>query len=476
MGSACAPSKNREVQANSESQTAPEDSTTDARITETINKYQSDKERMVKELENYRVKTENDARVKFELTQQNFSTKEELAQLRAQLEAKDRTLLKHRLKVALHSKATSMATAESDSFTKQLITGNLEKFNRTRKAKSAKKKWVEVDLHSCRKTIKGFEIGYIVLRYAESRESQTSSRCQIASVNGTDVNVGGKFAGRCFSVEAIVGGVEREFVFACVDVKTKDEWVKSILDGLEQIEEEAKTMNEQDLMKIEFAKEKLGITVEERDIRDSMLGGVDTTVCSEAEIVNSEIENELPKNDKRDEVLEANPDEDEKVEEVTEVNAESKQHELEPIEDEDVSCELIVLDIMDEDILASGLKRNWVLIAINDITLRGLSYDEQIKIITDTKKPFVITFAGPKYLRKKTVCTTAYPQLLKDLVAVEDNAVKTAFYELVTGASFAKELDASEDKVSVIAELLSNHRKLTEMLQSGELDSGFMNM
>merc|ERR1719233_2088406 len=186
---------------------------------------------------------------------------EELAAMRALVEEKNRALVKHQLEAALHSKATSLVTSESVA--KLLKEGTLEKFTRSRKAKKAKEKWVQIEMHTCQNTEDGFERGHILLIYSDTKDSQLSTRCTIISVDGDGTNVGDKYTGRNFLVQAIVGRENKEIVFACDDEEMKKEWVGALNRGLLQIDEEEKEMNKPLFLKVEFSKEKLGIRVEE---------------------------------------------------------------------------------------------------------------------------------------------------------------------------------------------------------------------
>jgi len=468
MGSACTPAKHSIVEpSDTDDKVVREVKRLSARREEVINKYQAEQAKLKKELEIYKEKAEEFAKVQSQLTQQNNITIDELAMVKDQLEAKDRLLVKHRLEAALHSKVTLMAAVESESFAKQVKAGNLEKFNRSRKAKSARQKWVWIDLYSCSNTNEGFEKGYMVLNYSESEESQLSNRAKIVGVIGEDVQINQNFNGRCFIIEAFAKGARREFVFACVDEKSQSEWVEAIKKGFVEIEEEAKSMNEHFVKKVEFSKEKLGISVEERLVEVEE----DDKKVNNQEVFYTALKGNADLQDIKgaacadNTAKETKPYDDGKSEENAKVKEKVERDEREVVE-WGQPCELVVVKIMDDDISAMGLVIESVVTAINDTTLRGLTYDEQIKLITSTKKPYTLTFSGPMYLKEKTVRSTAYPELLKKLTAEENTIVKDVFYDLVKGTPFGNELDSSEDKVSVISELLSNQRRLAEVLQS----------
>merc|ERR1719320_152497 len=248
-----------------------------------------------------------------------------------------------------------MIITESESFAKQLIAGNLEKFSRTKKAKSAKAKWVEINLHNCTKTSTGLERGYMILTYSESKKSELSNRCKIIRVIGEGINVGEKYDGRCFSVEAYVGSEEREFVFASPDEITKNKWVKAIRDGFALINEELNEMNELFTLKVEFLKEKLGISVYERILETKL---DNTEFC---DVDNPTLEKQNGEGDISKEEVKG-----------TEIDDEAKNSQDVATDEEQVvntPCELVVNEVTDNDISASGLIRDLVIIAVNDINM-----------------------------------------------------------------------------------------------------------
>merc|ERR1719494_1267809 len=103
----------------------------------------------------------------------------------------------------------------------------------------------------------------MILSYADSKNSQFSSRCKILSVSRDCGNVGVNFKGRTFSITALMGDDEKKLVFACQDELTRNEWIKACIKGLEHIEYDARVLNEPFFLKLQFHKEKLGIGVEE---------------------------------------------------------------------------------------------------------------------------------------------------------------------------------------------------------------------
>jgi len=420
MGQTCAPTKIDDSEGSLRKDTdkkIAEEAQPTQKLTNIINTYQLENEKMKKELDEIKNKSEQETVARQEATQQNEKIMEELAKMRALIDAKDRELVKHRLEAALHSKATLMIPTES--VVKLLKEGTLEKFTRYRKVKSAKEKWVQVEMHTCHKnTEKGFIQGHILLKYSDKKEDQLSTRCKIISVDGSGTDVADKYKDRNFLVQAIVGRENKEIVFACANEETKREWVDTINKGLLlTIEEMQKEMKKPVLLKVEFSKEKLGMRVEENILESKQENLVD--------------------------------------EEKFGTGTKEK------------PCELIVKKIKDNDLYKTGLAPNCIIVAINDINIRGMPYETQVGYLTKTAKPFTLSFiTGPDYLGKEVVQTSAYPGILAELLSKDDNAVKTAFDELIKGTPFEKDLNASDDKVTAIAELLSNQRRLRAMLQN----------
>jgi len=440
MGQTCAPKKiddSNGLRKDTEKKNDAEQVQPSEKLTNIITAYQQENEKMKKELEEIKNKSEQGTVAHKEATQQNENIMEELARMRAIVDAKNRALVKHQLEAALHSKATLMVTSESVA--KLLKEGTLEKFTRSRKAKSAKEKWVQVEMHTCQNNEDGFERGHILLIYSDTKESQLSTRCKIINVDADGTDVGDKYKGRNFLVQAIVGRENKEIVFACDDEEKKKEWVGALNRGLLHIEEEEKEMTKPLLLKVEFSKAKLGIRVEENVLKSKQDNLDEEKVATERSDVREEQKTETKPVDEGSKV----------------VNNEGK------------PCELIVRKITDTDLYKAGLEENCIIIAINGIHIRGMSYEKQVDYLTSTEKPYTLSFsAGPEYLAKKVGQQTAYPGILKELLANDDNAVKTAFDELIKGTPFEMELNASEDKVTAIAELLSNQRRLTAMLQN----------
>jgi len=466
MGNHCTPEKKDAGRketciTDTETKQALKDAEPNAKLFKIIETYKEENEGMRKELEEVKSKGEQDVIAQRKAALQNEKIMQELNDMKAKLAKKEQALVKHQLQAALHSKASFLVNAESVA--KLLKAGNLEKFNRNRKVKNAREKWVELELHNCQNTQNGFERGYMLLTYSDSKDSKLSNRCHVISVYNKGVHIGDKFTGRNFLVRAQVGGDEKELVFACEDEKARNEWVKAFNKGFMQIEEEEKDMNKPFFLNVEFSKEELGIYVVE-----AFLESQDQDLEEKQKIADYYEESSMTK-------LKTKPNEVHGAEDVKQVDTvEAKTNfETEIVdngalssEDEGKPCELLVKEITDIDLLESGLVENCIITAINGITIRGMSYDKQVKILTRTKKPFTLTFTGPKYLKKKAVHKTTYPGILKELVVEGENPVKSAFDDLIKGTTFRKELDASEDRISAIGDLLSSERRLTTVLQN----------
>jgi len=434
MGNTCAPeSKTDEAEQATDIEKKEQDeeiSQPTEKFTKIINTYQAENEKMKKELDSMKHNDEENSRERSKQAEQNDEIMKELAAMKAMMEEKDRALVKHRLEAALHSKATSMVTSET--VTKLLKAGNIEKFGKAGKSK-AKVKWVEIHLRSAQAGADGVSKGFLMLTYADSQSSQLSNRCQIVRVNKEVKNVAAKLKGRAFSVDVISSGADKELVFGCEDEKDREGWVEACNEGFMIIDEELQSVSDYTTIDVKFSNPKLGIRVEEKVLIDV---GVDEEKLAQVALKKTDAD---------------------KVEE----KGNDKDNGLKTVEQEEKPCELIVRMINDDSLRADGLTVDCVVSAINGMNMRGLTYTKQVGLFADTPKPFIITF-----LKKKSPDRTAFPGILNELVADGDNAVKTAFYELVKGTPFGLELDKSDNKAAAIAELLSNQRRLTAVLQN----------
>lgn len=453
MGNNCAPDKKKEnVEPISDMdrkavEEAAEQPGPHQKFTDIINQMQTTNEQLREENDALKAKgqpEENTAAVDAQ-TAQNDKIIAELEAMKATLRAKDATLKQTQLEAALHSRVNEILATESAA--KLLCEGQLEKFGKAGKTK-AKNKYVEVLLQNGVKTLNGFEPGIIMLNYADSKESSTTIRGKVLEVLEVH-NIPAKYKGKTFSVNCMVEGAQKELVFACRDVNTRDQWVNAFTHGFDQIEQEFKSMNEVFSLKIEFSKKKLGIRVEEKVLpRDEE----DTPKEDNPDDAKDEVSAPAPaKDDAQDAAAQEAQDDD----------AKEPEH----------PCVLVVTAISDETIKKKGLCEQMQLVAINDKTFNGLVYTEQLKILQSTPKPYILSFTGPNYLKVKA-STNTYPEILKQLTTEDDeNPAKTAFHNIIKGTTFEKELTASEDKRATIRALLMDQQKLTSLLQSVEIKS-----
>jgi len=290
-----------------------------------------------------------------------------------------------------------------------------------------RKKWVEIHIHSAKTTPQEIKKGFLMLTYADNKSAQVSNRCQIVRVSQEGLKVGENLKSKAFSIFSIMSGAEKELAFVSEDEKSREEWIQAFNEGFRLVDEEYSTLKTVEVegdyfFDVEICKPKLGIRIQEKVL-----------------------ERESTINEKAAEVSIDKVTDDEKVE----TGAKEK------------PCELVVQMISEKSLLATGLTVDCVVSALNGTNLRGLSYSEQVGMLESTKRPFTITF-----LKKKSALRTAFPEILKELVADGDNAVKSAFYDLVKGTPFGVELDKSENKTAAISELLSNPLRLTALLQN----------
>jgi len=471
MGNTCAPDHHG---ADFERNMEPSE-----RITAIINRYQADNQRLEEELDALKSKNAESCQAHVDRRKQNSNLVQELDMIRTLVSKKDRSLVRHLLEAALYSTATSLLSEESIS--KKIMEGNLKKFGRAGKTKS-KSKWVEMYLISGEGNRTRFTKGHLMIMWADCQESKVSSRGRVIEVKEEALNVNPSLQGRTFSIVANVKGEAKELVFTCEDEESKKLWIQSCKSGLAQIEEEEKYMTELFSLQIEFSKEKLGFRVEEHLV--------------EQKVVDDKIENDSDK--KEDKIvdptaltLEAGKPEEEcekavkvvlKAEEEVEKkvkdckicgDVEEKRETVETANGNDFTttvekpCELLITSISDQELLAKGLVEFSTVRKINELVLEGKSFAEQVNLLTTTDKPFVLTFTGPAYLKKRLVSTTAYSSILKDLVAEGENSVKSIFYTMVKGSVVEEELKAhGKDCAAPIKALLSNRGRLIALLQN----------
>jgi len=437
MGATCAPSSKAE---NVEANIDLDDEQATERFTKIINDYQADNEKLREQLEE--VKNQNDTIVTEhkDKAKQNEEVMRELEAMKAAMETKNRALVRGRLEAALLSKATSLLA--DNSATRQFMKGQLKHHFRVgiTKAKTKKDKWVELHMIEGEIEENGYKAGYVLLTYADSKDAETSKRCQILEVTMDESQ-----KGLIFSVLVNAEGVKKELVFACETEEERKEWVTCINDALADVKGIFDKMHEEFTLKLEFSKEKMGIRVEE------------------SLVDNAEIDEKVQKrrNDSNDEKSASKEQEKKDVEKANASENQAVEH-----KNEELPCQLIVNNIKDQDLVAGGLVLNCAVKAINDIPLVGMVYSDQLKLLTTTPKPFTLTFTGKNFLRDQAKQKHGYNSILKELVADGENSVKNAFYELVKGTPFERELQSSEDQVTTIRDLLTNQRRLMALLHN----------
>jgi len=361
------------------------------------------------------------------------------------------------LEAALRSKATVMRSIESK--TRLCIEGKLKHHYRSGLTKSKKVKHVEVLLTEGELLTNVYKAGFVMLTYADSKGASTAKRCEVMDV----VLDESKSNEITFSLNVSVEGSFKALVFSCETEEDRDEWVKCIVNALDEIRSTHKDMNEEFTLKLEFTKEKIGLVVEEIPVDHIEY---DEKAKEAADKVGG-----LLVKSSRDLEIEQKKASDAPVEEVKELEEEkakeiAKEEQIEKQKKKEKPCELRVKTIQDEDLIKAGLQVNCVLRAIDDTALVGMVYSDQIELLKNTPKPYVITFTGKNLLKMKVVPTHAYVSILKELVGDGENAVKTAFHELVRGTPFESELKSSKDQVATITALLSDQRQLMGLLQN----------
>jgi len=433
MGATCAPNRSEDERADANIEV---DGQPAERITKIIKDYQEDTEKLRGQLEE--VKSQNETMA--EKAKQNEEVMRELESMKALMETKDRALVRGRLEAALLSKATSLLA--DNSTTRQCMKGQLQHHFRVgiTKAKNRKNKWVEIHITEGEIDSNDYKAGYVMLIYSDSREAETSKRCQIV-----EVTVNESQRELIFSVRVYAEGVEKELVFACETEEERKEWVSCIIGALAEVKSTFEKMHEEFTLELEFTKAKMGIRVEESPV------AIDIDE-QKAQILNNDgnDENAASKETKKKYMEEARGS----------VSQEEDQKNIEG------PCQLIINNIKDQDLIAAGLVVNCAVKAINDIQLIGMVYSDQLRLLQTTQKPYILTFTGKNFLRNQVKQKQGYTSILKELVADGDNSVKNAFYELVKGTPFERELLSSDDQVTTITELLGNQRRLLAFLQN----------
>jgi len=257
----------------------------------------------------------------------------------------------------------------------------------------------------------------------------------------------------------------KDLAFSCETAEEKEDWIRAIETALAEVKSTYNDMHDLFTLKLEFSKEKMGIRVEESLVHQQEDEKSERELLRESGKVKKAIdvfEKQMSKPKNLEKAV--NNMKKETVEiKIKDDQQESQEDDSKIAED---PCELLVTNISDEDLTAAGLRVNCVVRAINDESLEGKGYTEQLDLLIETPKPYTLTFTGEKYLKHQPEREHAYQSIMKELTADGKNSVKSAFNELVEGTPFGKELEASTDKRETIQKLLSNQRRLMALLKN----------
>jgi len=408
---------------------------TDGKLTKIITDYQSKNERLKFELNTLRELNDATLAEHEEKTKKNEEVLRELREMKALLDEKNRALVRGRLEAALLSKATSMLAVESK--TKLCMKGWLLHHYKRR---SKKKSYVEVHVSLGEVTTFNFNAGCVVMTYSERKNAKTSNRFQVLEVILSD----SKNKENSFTLKALVEGVIRDVTFSCESAEQRDDWMKSITDALAKVKATFDDMHSLFTLKIEFTKEKMGLMVKEKII--------DYDEADKKKQKSEQCVNDSGKKRSNDLIDNRRSQEDKKE------DLEAKKPEQ--------PCELLVIKITDDDLIAAGLQVNCIVREINGTVLTGMVFSKQLQLLMITPKPYVLTFTGQKFLKHKPEANHGYFPILKELLADGDNCVKMAFSELIAGTSFELELSTSNDKKVTMQNLLSNQTRLISLLRN----------
>jgi len=366
----------------------------------------------------------------------------ELAEVQNLLEAKNREFISNRLEASLWYKATSMFQTEST--TRRLVQGMLK--HRRSGLKPNKNVWVEVHFSTGKAYKNDYEAGYVMLKYTDSKDAETVNQCLILEIFVPESN--SKEA--IFTVRVSAEGTAKELVFACETDLQRDRWVKDITNTLADVREIYNSQKRNYTLKLEFGKEKIGLLIKERFLKCS---------ADQRSTQNSDNAQETIVKPQCSEKETAQAIDKEMKEEVQEQ-----------------PCELLVIEIIDQDLSALGLKENSIVAAINDTVLVGRLCSEQLRLLAETPKPFTLTFKGRNFKKTSAPLNSAlhqeYLSILKELVAFGNSDVSIAFTAMVEGTFFEQELRSSTNKNETISALLGNQRRLIDLLQDFTAKAG----
>jgi hypothetical protein len=446
-----------------------------------INDYQAENEQLRNELESVKNKNDESIAENEMKTKQNEEVVRELNEIKALLDLKNRAIERGRLETALLKSIVSM-----ESTMKSCIQGELNHHHMKNKIKRY------VEAHVCEGEIieNEYKAGYVMLTYSDDKNDEQSVKKQILELIVDDTDNKEKEHNITFHVADLSDedAVEK-ITFSCKTVEQVGDWKKSIVSALNEVKEINDRMYERFTLKLEFSKEKMGIRVEERVVSyyDEPSEKAKLVEPGKVKKAIEEIEKgEKSENNTKkeaamntlakvvDDMVKGIPEATAKENTEEKSTAEEKvteASEKDEEKNEEGPCELVVTNISDQDLTAAGLKVNCVVTAINDRSLAGMSYNEQLDLLKKTPKPYMLTFTGENYLRHKPEPKHSYDSILKELTADGENSVKRAFHELVEGTPFANELKDSTDKTETIEKLLSNQSRLMGLLQKSDIQA-----
>jgi len=400
-----------------------------------ISNYEDVNEKLRKELNELKNRKRESKPDYLENPVEHEEAMKELAAVQNLLQVRNSTFIANQLEAALWHKATSMF--ERESTTRKLMQGML-KLHRTGLAKLKKNIWVEIHFTLGKAHKSEYEAGYVTLTYADSKDAETFNHCQVNEVFQRESNS----RDLTFIARVSSEGTEKELIFGCESELQRTEWIKCISGALAEVWETYNTEIEHYTLQLEFTKEKIGLLVKERFTKKTA---------------------EKKSSDEFEKVS-AKPGQCSEKEAAKSIEKEMK------VEEEERPCELMVIDIVDKDLSDSGLQLDSIVTAINDTVMVGKLCSEQLNLLKDTPKPYVLTFTGRNF-KKTTAPLKSCPKhghfsILKELVAFGDNEVKEAFKVMVKGSLFEQELNSSEDVNKTILALLGNQRRLIDVLQN----------
>jgi len=341
----------------------------------------------------------------------------ELAGVKMLLDEKKKEFITDQIKAALWHKATSMY--EKNSTTRMSKQGTLKLLQRGLVTIN-KDKWVEVHWSEGQASNVEYKSGYVMLEYADSKDSETFNTCKVSEVWGSD---SGELT---FSARAMCGDTEKVLVFGCDTECQRDDWINCIITALAEVRDIYNWQKDNKYtLKMKFTKKKIGLLIEERviDVGEEVKTGLANDGIT--------IKNSGQVNDMKDDGM--------------------------------LPCELIVRQIVDKDLYGSGIQQNAVVSAINDTLLIGKTRSEQLLLLSETPKPFTLTFKGQRD-GKRSIRRDGYFSILKMLVQFEDDDIKSSFKDMVKGTLIEQELDSSNNKSVTISSLLDNQLRLVDLL------------